>query len=61
MSINPNYPRPKHARYLNASQFRVHEPVGMLTPVRSMKIIPRVTSAPQVRPKPLTGHKRKGM
>lgn len=46
--MNPNYPRPKHTRYLNASQFRVHEPVGMLTPTRSMKVIPRVTSAPRV-------------
>jgi hypothetical protein len=40
---NPNYPRPKHARYLNTSQFRVHEPVGMTTPVRSMKIVPSVS------------------
>lgn len=59
--MNPNYPRPKHARYLNASQFRVHEPVGMLTPTRSMLIIPRVTSAPRTNAKPLTagGHKHK--
>lgn len=49
--INPNYPRPKHARYLNASQFRVHEPVGMATPTRTMKIIPRVTSSSTVHPK----------
>jgi len=55
--VNPNYPRPKHARYLNASQFRVHEPVGMATPTRSMKIIPRVTSAPRVSFKPLRKHK----
>jgi hypothetical protein len=57
--MNPNYPRPRHARYLNSSQFRVHEPVGMATPTRSMKIIPRVTSAPQVRPKPLTAGRKK--
>jgi len=57
MAMNPNYPRPKHARYLNASQFRVHEPVGMLTPTRSMKTIPRVTSAPRAKVKPLrAGH-----
>jgi len=55
--VNPNYPRPRHARYLNASQFRVHEPVGMATPTRSMKIIPRVTSAPRVSFKPLRKHK----
>ncbi len=41
--MNPNYPRPKHAHYLNASQFRVHEPIGMQTPVRSMKVIPSVS------------------
>lgn len=56
--MNPNYPRPRHARYLNSSQFRVHEPVGMATPTRSMKIIPRVTSAPRAKPRPLTGRKR---
>jgi hypothetical protein len=31
----------------------------MATPTRSMKIIPRVTSAPQVRPKPLTAGRKK--
>lgn len=46
--INPNYPLPRHARYLNSKQFRVHEPVGMATPTRSMLTIPTVVSAPTV-------------
>jgi len=59
MAVNPNYPRPRHARYLNSSQFRVHEPVGMMTPTRSMLIIPRVTSAPRGKAKPLTAGKKR--
>lgn len=45
---NPQYPLPRHARYLNSKQFRVHEPVGMQTPMRSMLTIPTVVSAPTV-------------
>jgi hypothetical protein len=53
--MNPNYPRPKHVRYLNAQQFRVREMIGMSTPSSKIKV-PRVTSSKIVTP--YTHHKR---